>query len=151
MEIRKINDYEACLAIEVFNREFYKRTLGNNEKLQKLFIEERKTRNNEILEQYKKGEVEIFCLYNDDNMFAGTVMLEGDKVRHLAVRKYDQNKGYGYKLIEYLSNYAKEKGIKVLKVENVGKNTPFYEKCGFKVVSEMEFDRYPHVRMEKVL
>lgn len=151
MEIRKINDYEACLAIEVFNREFLKRTLGNNEELQKLFIEERKTKNQEILNQYINGEVEIFCLYNDDNMFAGTVMLDGDLVRHLAVRKYDQNQGYGYKLLMYLSDYAKQKGLKKLKVECVGRNTPFYEKCGFKVVSGMEFTRYPHVRMEKDL
>lgn len=151
MEIRKITDYEACLAIEVFNREFYKRTLGNNEELQQLFVEERKTKNKEILDQYIKGEVEIFCLYNDDNLFAGTVMLEGDLIRHLAVRKYDQGKGYGYKLMMYLCDYAKQKGLTKLRVEAVGKNTPFYEKCGFKVVSGMEFSRYPHVKLEKEL
>ena len=151
MEIREITDYEVMLAIEVFNREFYKRTLGNNEELQKLFIEERKTKNNEILQQYINGEVKIFGLYTDDNTFAGTVMLEGDLVRHLAVRKYWQGLGYGSALLLYVSEYAKAHGVKTLKVEAVGRNTPIYEKNGFKVVSEMEFTRYPHVRLEKEL
>lgn len=151
MEIREITDYEVMLAIEVFNREFYKRTLGNNEELQKLFIEERKTKNNEILQQYINGEVKIFGLYTDDNAFAGTVMLEGDLVRHLAVRKYWQGLGYGSALLLYVSEYAKAHGVKTLKVEAVGRNTPIYEKNGFKVVSEMEFTRYPHVRLEKEL
>lgn len=151
MEIREITDYEVMLAIEVFNREFLKRSIGGNEELQKLFVEERKTKNNEILQQYINGEVKIFGLYSDEGFFAGTVMLQDDLVRHLAVRKYWQNMGYGSKLLEFVSDYAKKQGVKILKVEAVGKNTPFYERSGFKVVSEMDYTRYPHVKMEKVL
>lgn len=151
MEIREITDYEAVFAIEVFNREFLKRTLGNNKKLQDLFTEERKTKNKEILNQYINGEVKIFGLYDDDDVFLGTVMLQNNLVRHLAVRKYYQGMGYGTKLLEFVSDYAKKQGVKVLKVECVGRNTPLYERNGFEIVSEMEFTRYPHVKMEKVL
>ena len=151
MEIREITDYEVMLALEIFNREFVKRTLGNNADLQELFIEERKTKNKEILKQYIDGEVKIFGLYLDGDVFAGTVMLENDLVRHLAVRKYWQGMGYGSALLQFVSDYAKKQGVKVLKVEAVGKNIPLYEKNGFKVVSDIQFDRYPHVKLEKEL
>ena len=34
-------------------------------------------------------------------------------------------------LMRYLIEEAKKKGIKILKVEVVGRNVPFYEKLGF--------------------
>ena len=151
MEIREISDYEVMLALEIFNREFYKRTLGNNVELQEKFVEERKTKNKEILQQYIDGEVKIFGLYLDGDVFAGSVMLENDKIRHLVVRKYWQGMGYGSELLQFVSNYAKEQGVKVLKVEAVGKNIPLYEKNGFKVVSDLDMTRYPHVNLEKEL
>lgn len=151
MEIREISDYEVMLAIEVFNREFLKRTLGNNVELQELFKEERKTKNKEILQQYINGEVKIFGLYLEGDIFAGTVMLQNDLVRHLAVRKYWQGMGYGSALLQFVSDYAKKQGVKILRVEAVGKNIPLYEKNGFKVVSDILFDRYPHVKLEKEL
>ena len=78
----------------------------------------------------------------------GTIILHGDLVRHLAVDSQHQHKGYGAMLLKHVIDEAKKKGVEVLKVEAVGRNAPFYEKCGFKVVSEMEFTRYPHVKME---
>lgn len=151
MEIKKVTDYEVMLCIEIFNREFYKRTLGNNKELQDQFIEERKTKNKEILNQYINGEIEIFGLYLDDEVLAGSVILDNDKIRHLVVRKYWQGMGYANSLLQYISDYAKNKGIKVLKVEAVGKNIPLYEKNGFKVVSDLDMTRYPHVNLEKEL
>lgn len=149
--IREITQYEVMLAIEVFNREFKKRALGNNEWLQEMFEDERKTKNKEILQQYINGEVKIFGLYDKWDKFMGTVMLQGDLVRHLAVRKYYQGMGYGSKLLEFVSDYAKKQGVKKLKVVCVGKNTPLYERNGFKIIGDINYNRFPHYEMEKDL
>jgi len=147
IEIKKINDDELMLAIYMFNNAFLNQTIRNNFELQKLFHDERPQRNKEFVESYKKGELEVYGMY-EDTIMIGTVTLDKDLVRHLAVDAYHQHKGYAKQLMNYLLDEAKKKGITKLKVEAVGRNAPFYEHFGFKAVSDMEFTRYPHVKME---
>jgi len=147
LEIKPVTDYEVMLAVYMFNNAFANQTLRYNEDLLKLFHSERPEKNAEILDEYKKGELTIYGLY-EDTIMIGTVILHGDRVRHLAVDAAHQHKGYASELMRYLIHDAKRKGIKILKVEAVGRNAPFYEKHGFKVVSEMEYTRYPHIKME---
>ena len=153
MEIREITDYEVMLALEVFNREFKKRVLGDNIQLQEKFVAERPKRNKEILQDYIDGKVKIFGLYLDDGTFAGTVMLDGDKIRHLAIRKYWHNMGYGTALLNYVCDYAKKQGLKKVRVEAIGKSLPLYERNGFKIVGDLvtEEGNYPNVKLEKEL
>ena len=150
IEIRPVTDYEVMLAIYMFNNAFANQTIRNNQELLDLFHSERPERNAGVVEKYEKGELEIYGLY-EDTIMIGTVILDGDLVRHLAVDSRHQHKGYASMLMRYLIEEAKKKGIKILKVEVVGRNVPFYEKLGFKAVSGMEFTRYPHVKMEKDL
>ena len=147
LEIRPVSKYEVMLAVYMFNNAFANQTIRYNEELLKLFRSERPEKNAEILERYKNKELTIYGLY-EDHIMIGTVILDGDLVRHLAVDAVHQHKGYASELMRYLMLEAKKKGIKTLKVECVGRNTPFYEKHGFKAVSDMEFTRYPHVKME---
>ena len=147
LEIKPVEENEVMLAIYMFNNAFATQTIRENRQLQELFKKERPERNAGVVKDYYDGNLEIYGLY-EDTVMIGTVILHDDLVRHLAVDSQHQHQGYGEMLLKYVIDKAKEKGLKTLKVEAVGRNAPFYEKCGFKVVSDMEFTRYPHVKME---
>lgn len=147
LEIKPVEKNEVMLAIYMFNNAFANQTIRDNRELQELFKKERPERNAGVVEDYNKGNLEIYGLY-EDTVMIGTIILHGDLVRHLAVDNQHQHQGYGAMLLKFVIDEAKKKGIKTLKVEAVGRNAPFYERCGFKVVSDMEFTRYPHVKME---
>ena len=58
--------------------------------------------------------------------------------------------GYGKKLLEFIENYLSKKGYNYFFLEAKFSVHPFYEKCGYKKVSDIFYEvNVPHVKMEK--
>lgn len=58
--------------------------------------------------------------------------------------------GYGKKLLEFIENYLSKKGYNYFFLEAKFSVYPFYEKCGYKKVSDIFYEvNVPHVKMEK--
>jgi glucosamine-phosphate N-acetyltransferase len=91
----------------------------------------------------------IFVLENDQNRIiaSGTVLIEQKLIRNMGkvahiedivVDKESNGKGIGKKLINKLTEYAKEQGCYKVILDCRDNVVPFYEKCGFvKKESEM--------------
>ncbi|MBM3402166.1 MAG: GNAT family N-acetyltransferase [Bacteroidetes bacterium] len=93
----------------------------------------------ESLKKQLDSKIE-FILAERENIpiaFAGFSLIEPEvyKLHKLYVLPSEQGKGTGKKLIEYISNIAREQGAKILEL-NVNRGNPaseFYKKVGFEI------------------
>lgn len=73
----------------------------------------------------------VFCLWKDKSLI-GTISINKNIISGLAVRPSQAKKGNGKKLMEFIENYAKKKGIKKLMLYPSTTAQKFYEKLGYK-------------------
>lgn len=87
------------------------------------------------------GEVKAECVVTDE----GAGVLE---LKNLAVEPWEQGKGYGRALIDFLARrYASRYSILQVGTGDSPLTVPFYEKCGFTrshVLSNFFTDHYDH-------
>jgi GNAT superfamily N-acetyltransferase len=105
--------------------------------------------------QSEKTDILIGC-FDDDKMegcclltksTAGTVRL-----RQMAVVSGLQGKGIGRALLQFAENIARDRGFKTISMHARKTAIGFYEKLGYKVVSnEFQEVTLPHCIMEKQL
>jgi GNAT superfamily N-acetyltransferase len=105
--------------------------------------------------QSEKTDILIGC-FDDDKMegcclltksTAGTVRL-----RQMAVVSGLQGKGIGRALLQFAENIARDRGFKTISMHARKTAIGFYEKLGYKVVSnEFQEVTLPHYIMEKQL
>ncbi len=76
---------------------------------------------------------DVFCAWNDGKLI-GTVTLEKDLVGGLYIKPSFIGKGVGRKLMDFIENFAKKKGIKKVKLYPTKTAIKFYEKLGYKKV-----------------
>lgn len=107
--------------------------------------------------ELKKDEQDVHMgLFKDEHVQACLTLTdtgEGKlKVRQVATDSAQQGKGLGRQLAEAAEQYAREKGYTLLYCNARKTAAPFYEKLGFKIVSD-EFTEVgiPHYVMEKAL
>jgi len=84
-------------------------------------------------------DLEIFVLKNEEEILGTLSYLEEGNQYELKsfYIKYDKlKKGYGSKLIIYVLNHLKEKGVKKVKVSILPSSLKFYKKSGFKIIKE---------------
>ena len=87
------------------------------------------------------SNIHIFCICEDSTVIGvGTIMIEQkiihnfSKVGHIEDIVIDSNyngSGYGKQLIQFLTNFAKEKGCYKVLLDCSEKVKGFYEKCGY--------------------
>lgn len=86
-----------------------------------------------ILEKMK--ERDMFCLI-DKNKILGVIDLEGNKIGGLFVRHSKIKRGYGTLLMNFIENYAKNKGLKKVKLYSTKYAYPFYIKRNYCLVKK---------------
>ncbi len=107
------------------------------------------------IEELQKDESDRhFGLFAGNEIVACLTLTESPnkrmKMRQVAVDKNMQDKGYGQKLGQAAEAYAIQKGFLIMYCNARKTAVPFYEKMGYKIVSE-EFTEVniPHYSMEK--
>ncbi|MCC9088807.1 GNAT family N-acetyltransferase [Bacillus pumilus] len=104
-----------------------------------------------------EDEATHFVIYNDDNQpqaAARLRMIEGPKAKleRICVLKEARSFGLGHRLLEALETEAASKGAKEAVMHAQVQALPFYEKKGYKAVSEpFEEAGITHVKMTKTL
>jgi len=93
----------------------------------------RKNSESEILKRIKERELFVAI---EDKKIIGTADLEGNKIGGVFIRTDRIGKGIGKKLMQFIENYAKKKGIKKLKLYPTRTAHDFYIKLGYKVTKK---------------
>lgn len=141
MEIVLTNEIEKCLKIRY-----------------DVFVLEQKVPIELEIDSYDTpgNEVDHFLILEGTNEI-GTLrcLYEPNNVVHLqrfAIEIEYRGRHYGADTIAYISNYYKNMGIKKIVLDAQTYAIPFYEKCGFEVISSEFMDAgIPHKKMEKLL
>lgn len=90
-----------------------------------------------LLQSFDSGCVFVVIEENNQIVGYGGLYMTGD-ITNIAVLPAFRGKGYGGAIIQYLSNFAKEKNIDSLFLEVRKSNEvaiKLYEKCGFKLIN----------------
>lgn len=94
--------------------------------------------------------------FEDDDILGCCMLIEENpetlRLRQMAVYNEKQGKGLGRALMNFAENLARDRGYKWLNMHARSNAVGFYEKMGYRVVSD-EFTEItiPHVVMEKQL
>lgn len=103
----------------------------------------------------RDAELLHFCMYDGESLVAYLRAEPIDNYLHIgrvAVKADLRKNGYGRKLIEYLFEYAKEKGLKMIELSAVDTAQGFYEKLGFKTEGDYYIEaNVPHIYMKKMM
>ncbi|KYD10214.1 GNAT family N-acetyltransferase [Heyndrickxia sporothermodurans] len=118
----------------------------------KVFVEEQHVDVEEEIDQYEENS-EHFVLYDENNAAgAGRFrILDGKgKVERICILPAYRGKGAGKIVMDAIEQYAAQQDVHVLKLNAQTHAIPFYEKLGYKVISEEFMDAgIPHKTMEK--
>jgi putative acetyltransferase len=87
-----------------------------------------------IIEKMKNRE--MFCMISPDGKIMGTVDLTGNEIGGVFVRHDLINQGIGTQLMNFIEEYAKNKGIKKVKLFSAEKSKGFYLKLGYQIIGE---------------
>jgi N-acetylglutamate synthase-like GNAT family acetyltransferase len=79
----------------------------------------------------------IFCAFINDKM-VGTIGLDQDTLVGLYVSHTQLGKGIAKALFLHLENYAKEQGLKNLRLLSTPSGKGFYQKMGFEAIGERD-------------
>ncbi|MBS4217986.1 GNAT family N-acetyltransferase [Bacillus sp. FJAT-49711] len=117
-----------------------------------VFVEEQKVPLELEIDEFENSS-DHFVLYSKDiPIGAGRFrVLNGKgKIERICVLSDERGTGAGNKIMTEIEHYAKKSGIKILKLNAQTYAIPFYEKLGYRVVSEEFLDAgIPHKTMEK--
>ena len=81
----------------------------------------------------------------------GLAALEGDEAKRLYVDPHHQHRGTGRTLFAFIESRARAHGLAQLRGEASPAAAPFYQRLGFVVVGDSEFQRgAAHFRMVKI-
>jgi putative acetyltransferase len=78
-----------------------------------------------------------FCLIKGKEII-GSVSLQGSEVKGVFVKSSHVRKGIGTKLMDFIENYARKKGLKKLHLWSAEKAKGFYEKLGYALVKKVK-------------
>lgn len=110
-----------------------------------------------VIDEYdKKDTTKNYLLKVDDKFVATVRFIQIDlytiKLQRLVVPKQFRKNGYANNILSYLENDARSLGYKKIIMNSAYKAVGFYEKNGYKKVSDVFYeDNRPHLKMEKDL
>ncbi len=104
---------------------------------------------------YEDDATHFLMMVDGEAMGTARVRILGDvaKLERIAIRKPARGKGLGEKLMQHLLAFARQQpGVTSVKLSAQCYAIPFYEKCGFTVVSAEYMDAgIPHKMMQMAL
>ncbi|MED0660677.1 GNAT family N-acetyltransferase [Bacillus smithii] len=118
----------------------------------KVFVEEQHVPIEEEIDQYEKEAVHFLLLHHGDPAGAGRFrIVDGKgKAERICVLPETRGSGAGKAIMEAIEEYARSQNVPALKLNAQVHAIPFYEKLGYKVVSEEFMDAgIPHKTMLK--
>lgn len=141
------------------------KVIETNEDLEKalkirreVFVEEHNVPENIELDEFDTLESQCtHYLVSLDKKPIGTIrcnLVSGAtvKVQRFCFLPEHRKSGFGRKLLEFIENDLSEKGYSYFFLEAKFSVYPFYEKCGYKKVSDIFYEvGVPHVKMEKFI
>jgi predicted GNAT family N-acyltransferase len=93
----------------------------------------------------------VLCLVDGQPVGTGRILLDGH-IGRLAVLKAHRKQGYGNKILDHLELIAQEHGLTQVFLNAQVSAIPFYEKRGYKIISDVFDDAgIPHQTMQKKL
>ena len=93
----------------------------------------------------------VLCLVDGQPVGTGRILLDGH-IGRLAVLKAHRKQGYGNKILDHLELIAQEHGLTQVFLNAQVSAIPFYEKRGYKIISDVFDDAgIPHQTMRKTL
>ncbi len=78
-----------------------------------------------------------FCLVNGKEII-GSISLQGSEIKGVFVKFNYTRKGIGTKLMDFIEDYAKKKGLKKVHLWSAEKARGFYKKLGYKLVKKVK-------------
>jgi len=129
MKIRKATKKDAR-KISLMRRETLKKINSKDYPKKIIDILYKKNSVKDIL--IKMRERTMFCATEKDKIL-GTIDLEGNKIGGLYVNPKYIGKGLGKKLLRYLEDYTKKKGLRKLMLYSTLTAEGFYKKQGYKL------------------
>jgi predicted GNAT family N-acyltransferase len=121
-----------------------------------VFIKEQHVPEEEEIDGYEE-EATHFVLYDDQAQPVGagrlrTISTDVGKIERICIMKQARDTGAGKLLMESIESFAHKVGVHKLKLNAQTHAEGFYERLGFKTVSERFFDAgIPHVTMVKTI
>lgn len=120
----------------------------------KVFVEEQNVPPEEEIDDLEEGSTHFLLLENHVPIGAGRFRIVDDygKVERICILKEKRKSGAGKAIMLGIEKYAKEMGIKKLKLHSQSHAIPFYLHLGYDVISDEFFEAgIPHRVMEKVI
>lgn len=95
-----------------------------------------------------------FVLYDVDKAVATCRVFDRDKdncvLGRFAVLREYRGKGYGRRLLDYVCDFAKDRGKHSVVLHSQYDAKDFYKKCGFSECSEVDYEQdCPHIWMKR--
>ncbi|BDG33142.1 GNAT family N-acetyltransferase [Parageobacillus thermoglucosidasius] len=120
-----------------------------------VFIEEQHVPKEEEIDEFEQDAVH-FVLYDGEKpVGAGRFRTIDDglgKIERICILPQYRGRGAGKQLMETIEKFAKEQGIRKVKLNAQTHAEPFYQKLGYHTVSDVFMDAgIPHVTMVKPL
>lgn len=120
----------------------------------KVFVEEQNVPPEEEIDDLENESTHFLLLEQDDAIGAGRFRLIDDygKVERICILKEKRKSGAGKAIMKGIEHYAKQQGIKKLKLNAQSHAIPFYLHLGYDVVSDEFLEAgIPHRTMEKLI
>ncbi|WP_433749022.1 GNAT family N-acetyltransferase [Falsibacillus pallidus] len=120
----------------------------------KVFVEEQKVPEEEEIDQFENDSTHFLLMNDGGPIGAGRFrILEGKgKVERICVLSSQRGTGAGKIIMDGIEDFAKNQGLKILKLNAQTHAIPFYEKLGYAIVSDEFLDAgIPHRTMEKTI
>ena len=74
------------------------------------------------------------------------------KIQRMSVLSKYRNKGYAKELLFFLEDCIKKCGYKIIELDSSFKAVGFYEKYGYKRISDVFYeDNRPHIKLKKII
>ena len=152
MIIRKAKPVDAKEISDLRRKTFNK---INAKDYSKKHVEELNKKNTQKIILGKMKERDMFCITNNDKIL-GVIDLEDNKIGGLFIRCDYIGQGLGKRLMNFIEDYAKKKGIKKTILYSTKYAEMFYKKLGYKLIHKKQIDKgngesYLEIKMEKTL
>jgi len=126
--------FSDALELSEIRRGVFSNIPGENysKKLTEVLIQEYSSEN--IKKKIKKYPT--FCLVSG-NEIIGSISLQGAEIKGVFVKVSHVRKGIGTKLMNFIENYARKKGLKKVHLWSAEKAKGFYKKLEYKLIKKV--------------
>ncbi len=117
-----------------------------------VFIDEQKISYEDEYDFTEKEALPFLLFHQGIAVGASRIRFENDyaKLERICILKPYRGKGLGRILLDEMMDYSRKLGVNKFELGAQAYAIPFYEKCGFRVISALYYDAgIPHFKMKK--